>query len=86
MPGIPDARFWADSMRAFNQAVPQQPGDWLVLSEGGEDGAYGAGVLAGWTRAGTRPQFSVVTGVSTGALMAPFAFLGSTYDDRLRAL
>ena len=56
----------------------------LALSGGGPYGAYGAGVLAGWTAAGTRPEFDVVTGVSTGALSAPFAFLGPKYDPALR--
>jgi predicted acylesterase/phospholipase RssA len=57
---------------------------YLALSGGGADGAYGAGVLNGWTAAGTRPTFSVVSGVSTGALIAPFAFLGPAYDAALR--
>ena len=57
---------------------------YLALSGGGADGAYGVGVLNGWTAAGTRPTFSVVSGVSTGGLIAPFAFLGSQYDDALR--
>ncbi|MCI0703905.1 MAG: patatin-like phospholipase family protein [Planctomycetia bacterium] len=52
----------------------------LALSSGGLYGAYAAGVLDGWTRTGTRPEFDVVTGTSTGALIAPFAFLGSDYD------
>jgi predicted patatin/cPLA2 family phospholipase len=56
----------------------------LVLSGGGSAGAYGAGVLAGWSETGTRPSFDIVTGISTGALMAPFAFLGSDYDEQLR--
>lgn len=56
----------------------------LVLSGGGPDGAFGAGILNGWTKAGNRPVFKIVTGVSTGALMAPFAFLGAEYDDALR--
>lgn len=56
----------------------------LALSGGGANGAYGAGVLVGWTESGTRPEFSVVTGVSTGALAAPFAFLGPEWDDELR--
>lgn len=56
----------------------------LALSGGGANGAYGAGVLVGWTESGTRPDFSVVTGVSTGALAAPFAFLGSDQDGELR--
>jgi len=56
----------------------------LALSGGGANGAFGAGYLNGWTSAGTRPVFKIVTGVSTGALMAPFAFLGPDYDDALR--
>lgn len=55
----------------------------LALSAGGADGAYGAGVLTGWTAHGGRPVFDVVTGVSTGALMAVLAFLGPQYDDVL---
>lgn len=57
----------------------------LVLSAGGRDGAYSAGVLAGWSPTGTRPSFDVVTGISTGALIAPLAFLGKQYDQRLKA-
>lgn len=85
IPGIADARFWADSPKDFARILPQTPGPWLVLSTGGEDGAYGAGLLAGWSAAGTRPEFSVITGVSTGALMAPFVFAGKKYDEQLRA-
>jgi predicted acylesterase/phospholipase RssA len=55
----------------------------LALSGGGADGAFGAGALVGLTRSTSRPQFSVVTGVSTGALIAPYAFLGSDWDDEL---
>jgi predicted acylesterase/phospholipase RssA len=58
----------------------------LAVSGGGENGAFGAGLLCGWTEAGTRPVFELVTGVSTGALTAPFAFLGSSYDPQLRAV
>lgn len=58
--------------------------DILALSGGGAQGAYGAGVLVGWTASGERPEFQIVSGVSTGALQAPFAFLGPTFDDRLR--
>jgi hypothetical protein len=57
----------------------------LVLSGGGSRGAFGAGVLAGWRARGDRPAFDVVTGISTGALMATFAFLGPSYDRRLLA-
>jgi predicted acylesterase/phospholipase RssA len=56
----------------------------LALSGGGPNGAFGAGLLNGWTAQGTRPVFKIVTGVSTGALMAPFAFLGPDYDAALR--
>ena len=52
----------------------------LAISGGGDKGAFGAGLLNGWTAAGTRPTFKAVTGVSTGALIAPFAFLGPEYD------
>ena len=57
--------------------------DILVLSGGGSDGAYGAGLLNGWTARGDRPEFALVTGISTGALIAPYAFLGADYDDEL---
>jgi hypothetical protein len=53
--------------------------DLLVISGGGDWGAFGAGVLKGWGKLKgelARPQFDVVTGVSTGAMIAPFAFLG----------
>lgn len=56
----------------------------LALSGGGSDGAFGAGLLAGWTASGKRPEFDIVTGVSTGALTAPFAFLGPKYDEALK--
>ena len=51
--------------------------DMLVISGGGSDGAFGAGLLKGWSASGTRPRFRIVTGISTGALIAPFAFLGT---------
>ncbi len=56
----------------------------LAISGGGDNGAFGAGLLAGWTAAGSRPQFRAVTGISTGALIAPFAFLGPAYDHVLK--
>ena len=59
---------------------PLPPVSFLAISGGGDNGAYGAGLLNGWTASGTRPEFKVVTGVSTGALIAPFAFLGPRYD------
>jgi hypothetical protein len=59
--------------------------NYLSVSGGGSDGAFGAGLLNGWTETGDRPSFKVVTGVSTGALIAPFAFLGPKYDAALKA-
>jgi predicted acylesterase/phospholipase RssA len=100
IPGIPGARFYADEVDAEllrwlgeQQARAaarraggrsDEPVDVLVLSGGGEDGAFGAGLLTAWTDMGTRPEFRVVTGVSTGALAAPFAFLGPSRDAQLR--
>lgn len=56
----------------------------LAISGGGANGAFGAGLLCGWTAKGDRPEFEIVTGISTGALIAPFAFLGREYDPVLR--
>ncbi|WP_279247470.1 patatin-like phospholipase family protein [Candidatus Litorirhabdus singularis] len=64
--------------------ISDQEHSYLAISGGGSKGAYGAGVLVGWTEMGTRPQFAIVTGVSTGALIAPFAFLGPEYDQQLK--
>lgn len=90
-PALPEFRLDFDApfeIWARHLHMPTMRGTpWiLVLSGGGEDGAFGAGVLTGWSEAGTRPRFDLVTGVSTGALMAPFAFLGSAHDDRLRQI
>ncbi|MDZ4735136.1 MAG: patatin-like phospholipase family protein [Rhodospirillaceae bacterium] len=60
------------------------PAQLLAISGGGDNGAFGSGVLVGWTAAGNRPEFELVTGVSTGAILSPFAFLGPTYDTQLR--
>jgi predicted acylesterase/phospholipase RssA len=84
IPGMSDARFWADSTADFTRALPSKPGPWLILSSGGGDGAFGAGLLNGLSASGKRPDYAVVTGVSTGALIAPFAFAGARYDDALR--
>jgi len=65
---------------------PLPPNYFLAISGGGDGGAFGAGLLAGWTATGNRPTFRVVTGISTGALIAPLAFLGSEYDQALREL
>lgn len=61
-----------------------EPLSILALSGGGSFGAFGAGALVGLTRSGTRAEFAVVTGISTGALIAPYAFLGPAWDARLR--
>jgi hypothetical protein len=60
--------------------------DYLALSGGGDDGAFGAGLMVGWTEHGNRPSFKLVTGISTGALIAPFAFLGPDYDSALTSV
>ncbi len=65
---------------------PLPPAVLLAISGGGDDGAFGAGLLNGWTAAGNRPVFKLVTGVSTGALTAPFAFAGPAYDATLKEL
>ena len=70
--------------RASGNTGPLPPASYLAVSGGGEDGAFGAGLLVGWTGQGSRPQFKLVTGISTGALTAPFAFLGHRYDPQLR--
>lgn len=70
--------------RARAGGIADVPRNVLCLSGGGSYGAYSAGVLCGWTRANCRPNFDVVTGISTGALIAPLAFLGPKYDDDVR--
>ncbi len=60
--------------------------EYLALSGGAEDGAFGAGLLTGWSTRGDRPRFEVVTGVSAGALIAPYAYLGPRYDGQLAEL
>jgi predicted acylesterase/phospholipase RssA len=62
------------------------PANFLALSGGGDNGAFGAGLLTGWSQSGQRPEFDVVTGISAGALIAPFAFLGPEYDEALRSV
>ncbi|MCL2430395.1 MAG: patatin-like phospholipase family protein [Alphaproteobacteria bacterium] len=76
------------SARPARQAAPEirTPASYLAVSGGSDNGAFGAGLLVGWTASGRRPEFKLVTGVSTGALIAPFAFLGPSYDPRLRAV
>ncbi len=93
IPGIPNARVWVDGseaeFREFLRGTPvgsptSESFDILALSGGAYDGAFGAGVIGGWTATGTRPKFTFVTGVSAGALIAPLAFLGPDYDAQMR--
>jgi predicted patatin/cPLA2 family phospholipase len=98
IPFIPNARFWGDTVpsgiqeklaeikeeiRETGPEAKYKPIDYLAISGGGANGAFGAGLLVGWTAAGNRPEFRIVTGISTGALIAPFAFLGKEYDAKL---
>jgi predicted acylesterase/phospholipase RssA len=87
IPGIPQARAWADdpaiARRPMLDPRARETPIILALSGGGADGAFGAGLLNGWTQRGDRPKFTIVTGASAGALIAPFAFLGSQYDSVL---
>src|SRR5262245_36804443 len=69
--GIPNARAFGDSETDFARLLPQVTGPWLAVSGGGADGAFGAGLLTGWSQSGNRPEFAVVTGVSIGSLIAP---------------
>jgi predicted patatin/cPLA2 family phospholipase len=99
IPGIPMARIWGDELppnldkalaelkaqlRANNPEALGRPHIYLAISGGGANGAFGAGLLVGWTQARDRPSFDIVTGISTGALIAPFAFLGPAYDMHLK--
>ena len=73
-----------DGFKVRDAKTLNAPANYLSLSGGGDDGAYGAGLLIGWAERGDRPQFNLVTGISTGALIAPFAFMGKEYDPALR--
>jgi predicted acylesterase/phospholipase RssA len=102
VPGGSTARMWGDELpndissrvEIFRQQfgthegknVFDEPITYLAISGGGSSGAFGAGLLKGWSESGTRPELFIVSGVSTGALIAPFAFLGSEYDERLEQL
>jgi len=99
LPGMPEnARIWGDEpppwfdrwhkdsredLAAEFGGVMGREHNYLAISGGGSNGAFGAGLLVGWSAAGTRPEFTIVTGISTGALIAPFAFLGPDYDVQL---
>ena len=86
----PDGRFEVLPSRVVARRLEARFGDRrlsiLALSGGGATGAFGAGALVGLARNGTRPEFSVVTGVSAGALVAPFAFLGAAWDREMTAI
>lgn len=101
LPGLSKIRHWGDEDPPYTKTWLTMPTDaiaerfegimatehnYLCVSGGGAEGAFGAGLLVGWTEAGTRPEFTFVTGISTGALTAPFAFLGPAYDDELREI
>jgi predicted acylesterase/phospholipase RssA len=102
VPGGSTARMWGDklpnNMSERVEILRQQfgtsgghnvfldPPTYLALSGGGSSGAFGAGLLKGWSESGTRPELFLVSGVSAGALIAPFAFLGSDYDEKLELL
>src|SRR5215217_1153807 len=73
-------------VRGLPPSAPMPELDLLGISGGGENGAFGAGLLNGWTERGGRPTFFLVTGISTGALSAPFAFLGSAWDAKLKSV
>jgi len=95
VPGYHNIRYWGDQASEHvdetierlkaNKTIKKRV-DILALSGGAEDGAYGAGFLKGWSERGNRPEFTLVTGISTGALIAPFAFLGPQYDDVIKRL
>ena len=100
--GLPDMRYWGDEEFPIGQDLPDNPTreqiqavvpglfgqelHFLAISGGGENGAFAAGVLNGWSASGTRPEFNIVTGISTGALIAPLAYLGPEYDFVLQRL
>jgi len=99
--GIPRARMWGDApppwvhdwfsrskadVKDRYSGIYGRPHTYLAISGGGENGAFAAGMLLGWTAAGNRPEFTTVTGISAGALVAPFAFLGPEYDEVLKSV
>jgi len=100
-PGYQDIRDWGDHyspilQRSVESALREEakkdnpygrtPIQYLSLSGGGMNGAFGAGFLCGWTAEGSRPTFDFVTGISAGALLSPFAFLGTNHDTALREI
>lgn len=100
--GMTGLRYWGDEEMPVSHNLPANPSleelrevfpalvgaelNFLAISGGGANGAFAAGLLNAWTDSGTRPEFTVVTGISTGALIAPFAFLGPNYDAVIKRL
>jgi len=96
--GVPDVRYDIFTQSGINELVnhfyelqqgyirKDNTAAFLSISGGGDNGAFTAGLLNGWTKSGKRPNFRLVTGISTGALIAPFAYLGSNYDATLKGL
>jgi hypothetical protein len=97
IPGLPGVRMFLHPLevdmrlvdRSLSNATSRvadrrRPLTLLALSGGGADGAFGAGLLCGWSAAGDRPEFDIVTGISTGALIGPYAFLGVACDPELK--
>lgn len=97
--GVAPVRYWGDDFSAIDSAygnaglggaelaaLASDPRlDFLSISGGGYNGAFGTGFLLGWSARGDRPQFDIVSGISVGALLAPFAFLGPNYDQQMLA-
>jgi predicted acylesterase/phospholipase RssA len=80
----------AETFGASAAGEEAPPSNFLILSGGGQWGAFGAGFIQGWSEKGNGadsrpPRFDMVTGVSTGSLQATYAFLGRDYDDELLA-
>lgn len=101
IPGFKDVRTWGDvpskelersAIESLHQEMSANHGklnkdvNALALSGGGEDGAFGAGIIYGWSKSGKLPHFKIVTGISTGALIAPLVFLSPQYDDKLKSM
>jgi hypothetical protein len=95
--GFHNIRFWGDASAPAIEAIVMADApktqtqsspvsNLLAISGGADDGAFGAGLLVGWSDAGTRPMFDLVTGVSSGALIAPFVFIGRERDGQLREI
>lgn len=99
LPGLDNVRIWGDAkiphldkmlaaeMPAFKRRMSSRGANGvsniIAISGGADDGAFSAGLMVGWGESGTRPEFDLVTGISAGALVAPFVFLGPEYDGAL---